>query len=166
MKRKHKLYVRPKKAYVKARIKEENTLMYKYGLKNKKEIWKTIAKINYFRRRAKALAHASQEEQNIFFAKLKNIGLKIDTIADVLDLKVENLLERRLPTILIKKGYAKTAYEARQMVSHKRILIAGKIVNIPSYIVSVEEEAKITMKPKMHKAPKVEAKSELKEEVK
>lgn len=157
MKRKHKLYHRPKKAYEKARIKEENALLNKYGLKNKREIWKTIAKINYYRRRAKALVHSPQEEQDVFFAKLKKLGLKTSAIADVLDLKVENLLERRLPTILIKKGIAKTAREARQMVVHKHILIGSRIVNVPSYIVSVEEENKISIKPKKKRAPKVES---------
>lgn len=158
MKRKHKLYVRPKKAYEKSRIKEENTLLNKYGLKNKREIWKTIAKVDYFRRRAKALAKSPAEEQEILFTKLKKIGLSTDSIADVLDLQVEDLLKRRLPSIILQKGYAKTAREARQMVAHKRVLIDGKIVNIPSYIVSLEEESKISIKPIRKKEPKVETK--------
>lgn len=155
--RKHKLFVRPKRAYEKARIKEENNLMGKYGLKNKREIWKTIAKINYFRRRAKALAQAPTEEQEVFFGKLRTIGLNTNTIADVLDLKVENLLERRLPTILVRRNMAKTAYGARQLVSHKKILIEGKVVSIPSYIVSVSEENKILIKSSKSKAQPAKA---------
>jgi len=152
MKRKHKLYVRPKKAYEKTRIKEENTLVNKYGLKNKREIWRTIAKVDYFRRRAKALAQAGAEEQEVFFNKLKKIGLKTETISDVLSLKVENLLERRLPTILVRKNMAKTAQQARQLVAHKKIFIDGKVVNVPSYIVAVQEENKISIKPSKTKA--------------
>jgi small subunit ribosomal protein S4 len=158
MKRKHKLYVRPKKAYEKTRIKEENSLMGKYGLKNKVEIWKSIAKIDYFRRRAKALALASSEEQQVFFSKLKKIGLNAESISDVLDLKVENILSRRLPTIVYQKKLAPTAQQARQLVVHKKVLIDGKVINIPSYIVSVSEEKLITIRPSKPKAaPKQDA---------
>ena len=60
--RKKNRYVKPRKLYIKTRIKEENVLLNKYGLKSKREIWKTAAKINYFRKRAMALAKSSKEE--------------------------------------------------------------------------------------------------------
>lgn len=157
--RKSKLYARPKKAYEKVRIAEENKLLEKYALKNKKEVWKAIAKINYFRSRAKALARASQNEQEVLFGKLRAIGLNTNSIADVLGLKIENLLERRLPTIVAKLGLASTPRHARQMIVHKKVLVDGKVINIPSYIVSVDLENKITLKQKAAK-PKVEVKSE------
>ena len=73
--RKKKRYSRPKKAYEISRIKEENALLKRYALKNKLEVWKNIAQVDYFRRRAKSLAKSSLEEQNILFNKLKNISL-------------------------------------------------------------------------------------------
>lgn len=160
--RKKSRYVKPRKLYIKERIKEENALVSKYGLKNKTEIWKTAAKVNYFRKRAMALAKSSREEQEILFNKLKRIGLKTDTTADVLALKVENLLERRLPVVVFKKGLAKTPQQARQMIVHKKVLIDNKVVNIPSYIVSLEEESLITIKPGKQKkvAEKKEESSE------
>jgi small subunit ribosomal protein S4 len=72
--RKKNIYAKPKKSFEQARIQEENELIKKYGLKNKKEIWKTLAKINYFRKRAMALARIGGEEQEIFFNKLKKNG--------------------------------------------------------------------------------------------
>lgn len=153
--RKSKKYVRPRKAYEISRIKEENTLLKRYALKNKREVWKTLAKINYFRSRAKALAKSSNEEQQILFNKLKALGLKVNSIADVLGLKIENLLERRLPTIVAKKGLASTPKQARQWIVHKKVLIDGKVVNVPSYIVRVEEENKISLKHN-EKKPKEE----------
>jgi len=153
--RKKKSYSRPKKLFESSRIKEENVLVTKYGLKNKREIWKTLAKINYFRGRAKALVKSSLEEQEVLFNKLKAIGLDTNTIADVLDLKVENLLERRLPTIVSKKGLATTTKQARQMVVHKNILIRGRAVNAPSYVVPVADENLITIKQKIKK-PKID----------
>jgi len=149
--RKKKLFARPRKMYEIARIKEENALMKEYGLKNKKEIWKTQAKVNYFRRRAKALATLSSEEQNVFFGKLQNLGLDTKSIADVLALKIRNLLDRRLPTIVLRKGLVKTMGQARQYVVHKKVMIHGSIVNSPSYIVPVAEEKLISIKVKAAK---------------
>lgn len=162
--KKKKGYSRPKKMYEKVRISEENALLEKYGLKNKREVWKSLAKINYFRSRAKDLAKASREEQKIFFGKLTALGIKVDSIADVLALKLENILERRLPTLVAKKGLAQTPQHARQLVTHKKILINGKIVDSPSYIVSVNDEGSIALKEKASK-PKAELKTEVTTEV-
>ncbi len=159
--RKKKLYVRPKKAYEKIRIAEENALVKKYALKNKREIWKTIAKVSYYRRRAKELARASTQEQAVLFTKLQELGLKTSTIADVLDLKVEDLLERRLPTVVYKKGLAHTPQQARQMVVHKKIRIHEHVVNVPSYLVRLTQEAGITSSMSLvTKAPSKPAKEE------
>ena len=160
--RKKNKYLRPRKLYEKTRIEEENKLKELYGLKNKKEIWKTDFKVNYFRRRAKALAKSSIEEQTTLFNKLKEIGLNVNSIADVLDLKIRNLLERRLPTIVYRKGLSKTVKEARQMVVHKRISINGNINNTPSYYVRVSEENGIRVKPPVQRVPKLD-KAEVKE---
>jgi len=155
--RKDKSFSRPKKAYEARRIADENNLLKQYGLKNKHEVWKTLAKVDYFRKRAMDLAKASQEEQKVFFNKLKSLGLKAETTADVLDLQIDDLLRRRLPTVLLKKNIATKINQARQMVVHKRILIDGKVVNSPSYLVHVSEENLISVKKKV-KAPKQEAK--------
>jgi small subunit ribosomal protein S4 len=156
--RKKKKFVRPIQIFHRERIDEENTLVKKYGLKNKTEIWKTQAKINYYRRRAKELARKPHEEQEIFFNKLKALGLNVETISDVLDLKVENLLDRRLSTVVVKKKLATTAKQARQLIVHKKILINGKALSSPSYLVKVAEENTISLKKKVKK-PKVEGKT-------
>lgn len=142
--RKHKKYSNPRKRYDSARISEENKLVERYGLKNKREIWKVEAKVRYFRTRAKDLITASREEQESLFRKLQNIGLTVTSISDVLALTKEDLLKRRLTTILVQKGLANTPQEARQMVSHKRVRIQGGVVSSPSYLVAVEEESLIT----------------------
>ena len=59
-----------------------------------------------------------------------------------------NLLEIRLDNVVYRMGYASTRAEARQLVSHKSILVNDKITNIPSYqvapgdIVSIREKSK------------------------
>lgn len=132
--------------YEKSRIVEENKLVQKYALKSKREIWKTLAKVNYLRHRAMNLSKATLEEQEILFNKIRAIGLKTNTIADVLALKVEDLLDRRLSTIVFKLKLANTPKHARQLVAHKNILIGGRVVNIPSYTVPVTEEKIIKLR--------------------
>ncbi len=146
MLRKSNLYKRPRKPFEKVRIAAEAELAKKYALKNKTEIWKTLAKANYIKKRAMALAKASKEEQEIFINKVRNLGFNANTILDILELKIDDILNRRLPTIVAKKGLARTIKQARQMVVHKKILINGNVVNAPSYLVPISEEASIELR--------------------
>ncbi|MCF0143341.1 MAG: 30S ribosomal protein S4 [Parasporobacterium sp.] len=45
------------------------------------------------------------------------------------------LLERRLDNIVFRAGFARTRREARQIVDHKQLLVNGKGINIPSYLI-------------------------------
>ena len=164
--RKANLFKKPRKKYESSRIKEENVLLEKYGLKNKKEIWKTIAKLRYYRKRAMALAKSSVEEQEVLFRKLRNLGLKTLNTADVLDLDVEDFLKRRLQTIIADKKLARTPKHARQLITHRKASINGRIINVPGYLVSVEEESSINVKlpVKKEKSEINESKAQIKEE--
>ena len=50
--------------------------------------------------------------------------------------KAESLLESRLDNVIFRMGMARTRREARQVVGHRHVTVNGKIVNIPSYLVS------------------------------
>jgi small subunit ribosomal protein S4 len=169
MKRKHKSYSRPKRPFDKARIDEEAIIIKEFGLKNKKEIWKADAQIKKMREKAKKLIGKDESEQKALFERLNKIGMDVHSIADILALEKQNYLKRRLQTIVFKKELAQSVKEARQMITHKKILVDGRVVNKPSYIVPVELEGKITAKPKKEKKKKevVEEKpaEEVKEEV-
>lgn len=56
------------------------------------------------------------------------------------------LLERRLDNVVFRLGFARTRKEARQIVDHKHVLVNGKCVNIPSYLVSVGDTIEIKEK--------------------
>ncbi len=63
----------------------------------------------------------------------------------------ENLmitLERRLDNVIFRIGLARTRREARQVVGHKHVLVNGKVVNIPSYLVSAGDKIEIKEKAK------------------
>lgn len=148
MKRKHKTYSKPKRPFDKVRIEEEAKIKKEFGLKNKKEIWKAEAKVKSIRDKAKKLISASPEKQQILFDKLKKVGLNVNSIADVLSLDKDHYLKRRLQTIVMNKKIAPTPKSSRQLITHKKILVDGKIISIPSYIVPVEVEDKISLKNK------------------
>lgn len=74
----------------------------------------------------------------------KMAGLKKDATGD----NLLNFLESRLDNLVYRMGYASTRAEARQLVSHKAILVNNKVTNIPSFQVGVGDEIKITEKAK------------------
>jgi len=156
IKRKHKKFSRPRKMFDKPRIEAENEIVKKYGLKNKKEIWKAKAEVSKIRRRAKALIGADAEKKTELFEKLNREGFDVKDISEVLALTEENLLDKRLQTFVFKKKLANTPKQARQMIVHKHIFVDGKIVNIPSFHVMKEFENKISAKSKKEKPVKVE----------
>lgn len=162
--RKRKKYSRPRRLHDSVRMEEESQLIKKYGLKNKREIWKADAAIERIRDKAKKLITSSTEEQEKLFGNLNKIGLNVKTIADILGLNKEDWLKRRIQSILIKKNLAKPK-EARQLIAHKHVAINDRIVNIPSYVVKIDEEDKIRVFKKIKKQ-KEEVKEKIEEEVK
>jgi small subunit ribosomal protein S4 len=160
IKRKRKLFNRPKKLFDRARMDEENVLIKRYGLKNKREIWKAKTAVSKLRRRAKTLIGADMEEQQKFFDKLNKVGMSVTDVSDVLALTEENVFERRLQTMLVKKKLATTPRGARQLIVHKNVLVDGKVVNIPSFVVTKDLEGKIALKERKVKVKKVEEKVE------
>ncbi|MDO8528955.1 MAG: 30S ribosomal protein S4 [Nanoarchaeota archaeon] len=148
MKRKHKKYSKPKKSFDKPRIEEEVEIKEEFGLKKKREIWKAEAKVKKMREKAKNLISASPELQEKLFENLRKSGFKVNSISDILSLDKKDYLRRRLQTVLVEKHMATTPKAARQLIVHKKVLVDGNIVSIPSYIVPVELEKSISLKIK------------------
>ena len=169
MKRKQKKYSKPRNPFDRARIEEENGLREKYGLKNKKEIWKADAFIGRIRNLAKQLITKSEEEKKGFIQRLQKKGFQVENLADALGLNKEDWLKRRLQTIVFMKKITNTPKQARQFVTHKHVSIGDKIVNIPSYMVSLEEEPLIRLNivlktpGKKEKIKKIEPEADKKE---
>ncbi len=150
-KKSRKKYETPSHPWQKTRIEEESALQRKYGLKNKREIWKAKALLRKFRKRARELVGRVDEEglkeREKLIEKLYEMGIlqsKEATLDDILSLTVEDILERRLQTIVYKKGLARTIRQARQFIVHGHVRIAGRRVTVPSYLVYRGEEDLIT----------------------
>lgn len=58
------------------------------------------------------------------------------------------LLERRLDNVVYRSGFGSTRAEARQLISHKAVLVNEQVVNIPSYVVSPDDKISIREKSK------------------
>jgi len=142
-----------------------------FGLRTKKELWKAHTKLSSVRHQARSLLALQQdireEKEPILMKSLTKIGLVSSdaTLDDVLNLEVEDLLTRRLQTLVHKKFGFQTPYQARQAVVHGHIMIGDRVINIPSYTVSTVEEGNIQFTPEskfpeiLEKSKKAEAKS-------
>jgi len=62
--------------------------------------------------------------------------------------KLLQLLERRLDNVVYRMGFATTRAEARQLVSHGAILVNGQRVNVPSYLINVDDTIEVREKAK------------------
>jgi small subunit ribosomal protein S4 len=94
---------------------------------------------------------ARTEKESRLLKSLNRLGLVNESASldDVLNLKIEDLLERRLQTIVMKKAGTKSPHQARQVVVHGHVSIGDRIVNLPGYIVKKEEEDLIRLRVNM-----------------
>jgi small subunit ribosomal protein S4 len=148
-----KKYSKPSHPWRMERITEQNQIIKEYGIPKKTELWKAIAKLESFKNQAKGLSARSDAQADIerknLVKKLESLNLiKESTLEAILGISVNDVLNRRLQTIVYKKGYCKTMSQARQMITHRHILVNGKINSSPSYLVRNSEEANIEVSPK------------------
>jgi len=134
-------------------LETELRLLGQYGLRNKREIWRTKTLLSKYRGIARSLLSMSVEErrrpEKQLLDRLNRLGILPETavLDDVLVLSLEDILERRLQTLVFQKGLTKSIHQARQLITHGHVAIAEKQVSSPSYLVLREEEAKITYAP-------------------
>jgi len=148
-----RVWQKPKRPLNYDLIMDELKTLGTFGLKTKRELWKTQTELSRVRLQARSLLALRQDERErkepILMQSLSKIGLvnEDSTLDDVLNLQVTDLLSRRLQTIAQKKLYFKTPYQARQAIVHGHIMIGDSVVTIPSYVVKTEEEAKVHLIP-------------------
>ncbi|KPJ68171.1 MAG: 30S ribosomal protein S4 [Coxiella sp. DG_40] len=80
--------------------------------------------------------------------QFRNYYLEADRRKGSTGYNLLKLLESRLDNVVYRLGFASTRAEARQLVSHRAIVVNDKIVNIPSYLVTPEDEIKVREKCK------------------
>ena len=143
-----KSFRRPRRIWNSDQLSSELYIIGSYGLRNKRELWKAQTKVANFRNQARTLLALTledrQEKESLLLSFLNRLGLtSTASLDDILNLKIEDILERRLQTIVMKKSAMKSPHQARQTVVHGHVMIGDRVVNLPGYMVRREEEQKI-----------------------
>ena len=132
----------------------ELKLLGQYGLRNKREIWRHKTLLSKYRGIGRSLLGMSAEERSKqekqLLDRLHRIGILAEEaeLDDVLDMSLEDILERRLQTLVFQRGLSQSIQQARQLIAHGHISIGGRRVSSPSYLVLKEEEEKLSYSPK------------------
>ncbi len=145
-----KKYSTPRHPWEKDRIDQEREVVVSYGLKNKHELWKSQSMLESFRAQARTLQAKLRYQDPGANRQFRNMIGRLNrynilgteaTLDDVLSLRIENILDRRLQTLVFRKNLARTQKQARQLITHGHISIDGRRVNLPGLLVEggVEE---------------------------
>jgi len=151
----HKQYQTPKRPFELSRIEEETRLVIEYGLRNKREVWIAKGALRRYRKAAREIialqsGGASQEQVEKKKAELIGHLIRIGLLGqnagidDVLAIRVEQQLDRRLQSLVYRRGFARSPKQARQFITHGHIAINGRRVTIPGYTVCSSEQVLIT----------------------
>ena len=151
-----KTSVKPKRPFEKERLDSELLLIGKYGLKNKREVWRTQYLLTRIRKAARELLTLEPNDPRRLFEgqalidRMMRIGVlnKDEKELDyVLSLTTQKFLDRRLQTIVHSNTFAKSIHQARVLIFQKKIALnrgaRNQIINIPSFVVRKENETKI-----------------------
>ena len=133
-------------------LQNELNLIGQYGLRNKRELWRHRTMLSKFRARARLarslISMSANERMKLeaeLLGKLKRLGvLQENAVLDnVLDMTIEDILERRFQTLVLRRGLAKTPHQSRQLITHGHVSIGERKIFSPSYLVLKDEENKI-----------------------
>lgn len=153
---------KPLKPWDRTRLQTERGIINSYGLRRKQEIWKAESILRVFRKTARELeAKKDKAREEMFLNRIKKLGLVSNkaVLDDVLSLEANNILDRRLQTIVFRKGLASTLKQARQYIVHGHITVDGRKVNWPSTIVDAEKEKTIAFRENSKIKPEKVAKA-------
>jgi small subunit ribosomal protein S4 len=152
-KKQRKKFDTPRFRWRKDILQEELKLIGQYGLRNKHELWRHKTTLSKTRSIARSLISKTTEErakmEGELLAQLKKKGILPETavLDNVLDLTIEDILERRLQTIVFRKGLARTIFQSRQLITHGHVTMDNRRVTIPGYIVLKAAEPTIIYSP-------------------
>ncbi len=147
-----KRYATPRHPWEKERIDSEKEIVVKYGLKNKRELWKSQAMLDSFRSQARKLQAKLRTEDQFSQKQFQELIKRLSrynilgqnaSLDDILSLSIDDILQRRLQTIVFRKNLARTPKQARQLITHGHVEFDGRRVNVPGIMVEGSKEESI-----------------------
>lgn len=150
-KKSRKRYSRPKSPWQADQLAQELYLLGTFGLRNKRELWKAETRLSSIRKQARTLLAATEavrlREENKLLDSLRRRGLVREgaTLDDILSLTIEDMLSRRLQTMVFKKGMAVSPLHSRQLIVHGHVKVGERLITVPGYEVGGAEEGAILL---------------------
>ncbi|MDG6947449.1 MAG: 30S ribosomal protein S4 [Nitrososphaerota archaeon] len=150
-KKSRKQYNRPRSPWRTDQLAQELYLLGTFGLRNKRELWKAQTQLSGVRKQARTLLAATQvvreREEKKLLDSLRRRGLvgEAATLDDTLSLTVEDVLSRRLQTMVFKKGMALSPLHSRQLIVHGHVTVGGRVITIPGYEVPASEQETVVL---------------------
>ena len=150
-KKARKQYSRPRSPWRADQLAQELYLLGTFGLRNKRELWKTQTQLSSVRKQARTLLAATSavrlREEKKLLDSLRKKGLIREeaTLDDILSLTVEDMLARRLQSMVFKKGMALSPLHARQLIVHGHVVVGERVITIPGYEVGGADEGAIRL---------------------
>ena len=149
-----KKYSTPVHPWNKGDIDRAKELRKEYGLSIRKEILIADSFLKKYKDIAKRLiADTSKQgiiEKKQMMDKLSRLGLisAAAELDEVLSLTIRDVLNRRIQSIVYRKGLSRSMKQARQFIVHRHVTLDGKDITSPGSLLSVEEESKLRFKDK------------------
>jgi small subunit ribosomal protein S4 len=149
-----KRYSTPMHPWNKSEIESSKKIKKEFGINKSKEILIATSFLKKYKNIAKKLTALktvqSDKEKEQVISKLCNLGLLPagSELHQILGLELTDLLERRLQSLVFRKGLSRSMEQARQFITHRHIVIGDKEITSPSYLVTLEEESRLSFKGK------------------
>lgn len=144
-----KIWNRPKNPYEKLRLCNEIRMINFFGLKNKRELWRTQFFLSKLRKVAEKLIYKKAKLERIptqsygilwFCYKYNFMNNMTFCLESIIKIDLRSILSRRLQTVVKQLKLSKTIHEARILIMHKHIQVKNQIVNKPSFLVRKDNE--------------------------
>jgi small subunit ribosomal protein S9e len=134
----------PRRPFEKERLDSELQIVGKFGLKNKREVWRVQLVLAKLRKAARELLTLEEKDPRRIFEghallrRMVRYGLLDDSMRKldhVLSLKTEKFLERRLQSVIHRENLARSIHHARVMIRQRHIKVGKRMVDVPSFMV-------------------------------
>lgn len=147
-----KTFKKPRRPFEKERLDAELKIVGEFGLRNKRELWRVQMVLSKMRSRARELLTLDEKDPRRLFEgeallrrmfKYGFLSEEQNKLDYVLALTPQDVLERRLQTLVFKLGLAKSIHHARVLIRQRHIRVGKQIVNVPSFLVQVDSQKHI-----------------------